>query len=174
MSARNPDGRFRNQNKPTVVSPAMVRAQWVETEAARLKREGFSYEEIADQITQVGRAQKVPLTSLPEGIDFPPDYKITPMGCHRAARRALRRAPTLEANEMRQVDTDRCERMYLFLTPGIRQGDPKSVEPRLTCSPIRPRSMVTSRPRSRSGLRLDPVGRQSCQRSNRSLYSRRR
>ena len=28
---------------------------------------------------------------------------------------------------MRQVDTDRCEKMYLFLTPGIRQGDPKSV-----------------------------------------------
>jgi hypothetical protein len=127
MSARNPDGRFRNQNKPTVVSAAMVRAQWVETEAARLKREGFSYEEIADQITQVGRGQKAPLTSLPEGIYFPPDYKITPMGCHSAARRALRRAPTLEANEMRRVDTDRCEKMYLFLTPGIRQGDPKSV-----------------------------------------------
>ena len=127
MSARNSDGRFRNHNKPAVLSANMVRAQWVETEAVRLKREGFTFEEIADQITQVGRGQKVSVTSLPEGIDFPPDYKITSMGCHKAARRALRRAPTLEANEMRQIDTDRCEKMYLFLTPGIRQGDPKSV-----------------------------------------------
>ena len=28
---------------------------------------------------------------------------------------------------MRRFDTDRCEDMYLFLTPGIRQGDPQSV-----------------------------------------------
>src|SRR6202030_4667706 len=39
----------------------------------------------------------------------------------------LRRAPTREADEMRCFDTDRCEEMYLFLTPGIRQGDPQSV-----------------------------------------------
>ena len=127
MSLRNSDGRFRNNNNPTVVSASMVRAEWVETESARLKREGFTFEEIADLITQVGRGQKVPVTSLPEGITFPPQYKITPMGCHKAVRRALRRAPNLEANEMRQVDTDRCEKMYLNLAPGIRQGDPKSV-----------------------------------------------
>jgi hypothetical protein len=69
----------------------------------------------------------VPVTPLPEGIRFPPDYKITAMGCHKAVRRALRRAPTLEADEMRCFDTERCEEMYLFLTPGIRQGDPQSV-----------------------------------------------
>jgi hypothetical protein len=28
---------------------------------------------------------------------------------------------------MRCFDTERCEEMYLFLTPGIRQGDPQSV-----------------------------------------------
>jgi len=127
MSARNSDGRFRNHNKPAVLSADMLRAQWVESEAMRLKRNGFSYEAIAEQITQVGRGQKVPVTPLPEGADFPPDYRITAMGCHKATRRALRRAPTQEANEMRRFDTDRCEDMYLFLTPGIRQGDPQSV-----------------------------------------------
>lgn len=127
MSARNSDGRFRNNNKPAVVSADMLRAQWVESEATRLKRNGFSYEAIAEQITQVGRGQKVPVTPLPEGVDFPPDYRITAMGCHKATRRALRRAPSQEANEMRRFDTDRCEDMYLFLTPGIRQGDPQSV-----------------------------------------------
>jgi len=96
-------------------------------EAMRLKRNAFSYEAIAEQITQVGRGQKVPVTPLPEGIHFPPDYQITAMGCNKAVKRALRRVPTLEANEMRCFDTDRCEEMYLFLTPGIRQGDPRSV-----------------------------------------------
>jgi len=127
MPTRNSDGRFRNHNKPTVVSADTLRAQWVEMEAMRLKRNAFSYEAIAEQITQVGRGQKVPVTPLPEGIRFPPDYQITAMGCHKAVRRALRRAPTLEADEMRCFDTDRCEEMYLFLTPGIRQGDPQSV-----------------------------------------------
>jgi hypothetical protein len=70
----------------------------------------------------------VPVTPLPEGVDFPPDYRITAMGCYKATRRALRRAPTQEANEMRRFDTDRCEDMYLFLTPGIRQGDRQSVK----------------------------------------------
>lgn len=127
MSARNSDGRFRNHNKPALLSADMLRAQWVESEAMRLKRNGFSYEAIAEQITQVGRGQKVPVTPLPEGVSFPPDYRITAMGCHKATRRALRRAPSQEANEMRRFDTDRCEDMYLFLTPGIRQGDPQSV-----------------------------------------------
>ena len=127
MPPRDSDGRFRNHNKPTRVSADTVRAQWVEIEAMRLKRNGFSYEAIAEQVTQVGRGQKVPVTPLLEGIRFPPDYKITAMGCHKAIRRALRLAPTLEADEMRRFDTDRCEDMYLFLTPGIRQGDPRSV-----------------------------------------------
>jgi hypothetical protein len=55
MSARNSDGRFRNHNKPAVLSADMLRAQWVESEAMRLKRNGFSYEAIAEQITQVDR-----------------------------------------------------------------------------------------------------------------------
>ena len=71
MPTRNSDGRFRNHNKPTVVSADTLRAQWVEMEAIRLKRNGFSYEAIAEQITQAGRGQKVAVTPLPEGIHFP-------------------------------------------------------------------------------------------------------
>jgi hypothetical protein len=52
MPKRNSDGRFRNHNKPTVVSANSLRAQRVEAEATRLKLRGFSYEAIADQITQ--------------------------------------------------------------------------------------------------------------------------
>ena len=67
MSVRDSGGRFRNHNKPTVLSGDLLRARWVESEATRLKREGLSYEEIAEQIRQVGLGQKVPVTSLPEG-----------------------------------------------------------------------------------------------------------
>src|SRR5271167_3221677 len=47
--------------------------------------------------------------------------------CHKALSRALKRAPKLEADEMRRLDTDRCEDMFLSLTPSIRQGDPQAV-----------------------------------------------
>ena len=127
MSARNPDGRFRNHNKPLVLSAEMVRSRWLEGEALRLKRLGFSYEAIAQHITEVGRGQRVPHTLLPEDLTFPPDYKITAMGCHKAFSRALKRAPALEADEMRRLDTDRCEDMFLSLTPSIQKGDPQAV-----------------------------------------------
>ena len=91
MSARNPDGRFRNYNKPLALSAEMLRSRWLEGEVLRLKRLGFSYEAIAQQITEVGRRQKAPLTPLPEDVSFPPDYKITAMGCHKALSRALKR-----------------------------------------------------------------------------------
>ncbi len=126
MSTRNPDGRFRNLNQPTVLSSEMLRAQWVEIEAMRLKLNGLSYEAVAQYITQVGRGLQPPVTPLLEGIRFPPDYQISAMACHKTVRRALRRAPALEADEMRRVDTQRCEAMYHSLTTGIEQGDPQS------------------------------------------------
>ncbi len=126
MSTRSPDGRFRNLNQPTVLSSDMLRAQWVEIEAMRLKRDGLSYEAVAQHITQLGRGQKVPVTPLLDGIHFPPDYKITATACHKAVRRALRRAPALAAYEMRRLDTEWCEELYHCLTAGIQQGDPQS------------------------------------------------
>jgi len=126
MSTRNPDGRFRNLNLPTVLSSEMLRAQWVELEAIRLKRDGLSYEAVAQSITQVGRGHHPPVTPLLDGVRFPPDYKITAMACHKAVRRALRRAPALEAHEIRRLDTERCEDLYHCLTAGIQQGDPQS------------------------------------------------
>lgn len=127
MSARNSDGRFRNHNKPAVLSARTLRARWLKGEVLRLKREGFGFEAIAQQITEVGRGKKAPLTPLPEDITFRADYKITAMGCCRALHRALKRAPALEADAMRRLDTDRCEDLFLSLTPSIRDGDPKAV-----------------------------------------------
>jgi hypothetical protein len=127
MQSRNPDGRFRNHNQPAVLSDHALRARWLEGEVLRLKRLGFSFEAIAEQVTEVGRGQRAPLTPLPEGLDFPPDYSITPMGCHRAFTRALKRTPQTQVDEFRRLDTDRCEDMYLSLSPAIRRGDPQAV-----------------------------------------------
>ena len=46
---------FRNHNKPTVVSTRYLCVRnGLKMEAIRLKQNGFSYEAIAEQITQVG------------------------------------------------------------------------------------------------------------------------
>lgn len=104
-----------------------LRSRWLEGEVLRLKRVGFSYEMIAQQITEVGRGQRPLLPPSPEDVHFPAGYKITAMGCHKAFQRALKRAPALAADEMRQLDIDRCEDMFLSLSAGVRQGDPQSV-----------------------------------------------
>jgi hypothetical protein len=127
MKSRTPDGRFRNHNQPFVLTENTLRSRWLEGEVLRLKRLGFSYETIAQQITEVGRGQRPPLTPIPENVDFPANYKITSMGCHKALQRALKRAPALAADEMRRLDTDRCEDMFLSLSAGVRQGEPQSV-----------------------------------------------
>jgi hypothetical protein len=49
------------------------------------------------------------------------------MGCHKALSRALKRAPTIKADEMRRLDTDRCEDMFLSLSPAIQKGEPQAV-----------------------------------------------
>jgi hypothetical protein len=127
MKSRGPDGRFRNHNQPVVLAQHTVRSRWIESEVLKLKRLGFTYEKIAEQITAIGQGQAAPLAPLPDDVSFPPDYKITPMGCHKALTRALRRAPRLETDELRRIDTDRCEDMYLYLSPAIKQGDPQAV-----------------------------------------------
>lgn len=108
------------------VSEAVRRARWVEAESIRLKRMGFSFEEIAEHITSVGRGQAQPAVATLD-IDFPADYQISKQACHRAFKKALTREPALEVVELRKLDTQRCEEMYLNLQPAIRKGDPPAV-----------------------------------------------
>jgi hypothetical protein len=65
MKSRTPDGRFRNHNQALVLAEHTLRSRWLESEVLRFKRLGFSYEAIAQQITEVGRGQRPPLTPLP-------------------------------------------------------------------------------------------------------------
>ena len=65
MKFRNPDGRFRNHNQPVALTEHTLRARWLEGEVLRMKRLGFSYEAIAQQITEIGRGRR------PRSLLFP-------------------------------------------------------------------------------------------------------
>ena len=128
MMKRQPDGRWRNTRKAMVVSETILRARWIEAETIHLKRMGLSFEAIAEQITREGRRQAQAIVTIPDGVTFPPDFQISRQACHKAFRKAVARQPSLATEEFRKLDTDRCEEMFLNLQPGIRKGNPRSVE----------------------------------------------
>ena len=127
MPHRNYDGTFRGK-RPKKATDRHLLALWVETEVVRLKRFGMDFPRIAERLTLIGRGRTKPITELPPELCFPPDYKISKQACHKAYRNALRREPALVVEEHRQLDTERCEEMILALQPGLRRGDPRSVE----------------------------------------------
>jgi len=125
---RNPDGTFRGNRSASRITDRIVISRWVETEVIRLKRMGIvSFETIADLLTRAGRGESVPVT-MPPGVTFPLHYRISKMGCSKAYRRRMEREPNLAAAEHRRLDTERCEDLFLALQPGIRKGDPRSID----------------------------------------------
>jgi hypothetical protein len=128
MMKRHPDGKWRNARSPIVTSTEMLRARWIESEVLRLKTMGLSFEEMAGQITRVGRGKAPALVPIPEGVTFPEGYSITRQACHKAFRKALARQPALELEELRKLDNARSEEMFLNLQPGIRKGDTRAME----------------------------------------------
>jgi hypothetical protein len=111
-----------------IMSEAAQRARWVEAEVVHLKRMGLSFEAIAEQITRAGRGQAQPITPLPDGLSFPPDYQISRQACHKACRKAIAREPALEVGELRKIDHARSEDMFMNLQPAIRKGNARAIE----------------------------------------------
>jgi len=128
MMKRQPDGTWRNARHPVVVSPATLRARWVEAEVIHLKLMGLHFDAIAEQVTRIGRGQAQALTPIPKGVTFPADYTISRQACHKAFKKAIARDPTLEVDELRKLDTKRSEEMLMNLQPGIRKGNARSIE----------------------------------------------
>jgi hypothetical protein len=128
MMKRNADGTWRNARRAVAVSEAVLRARWVEAETVHLKQMGLSFETIADQITRVGRGQAIAMVPIPDGVTFPPDYRISKQACHKSFTRAIAREPALAVDELRKLDTARCEEMWMNLQPAIRKGNPRSIE----------------------------------------------
>jgi len=111
-----------------VISEALRRARWIESETLHLKRMGLSFEAIAEQITRVGRGHAQAMSTIPEGITFPPDYTITKQACHKAFRKAIAREPALDVEELRKIDNARSEEMLLNLQPSIHKGNMRAIE----------------------------------------------
>jgi hypothetical protein len=125
---RQPDGRWRSVRKAVVVSEAVLRARWIEAETLSLKRIALSFDAIAEHITRVGKRQGQATIAVPEGVTFPADFRISRQACHKAFRKAIAREPSAAAEEFRKLDSARCEDMFMNLVPGIRKGNPRSVE----------------------------------------------
>jgi hypothetical protein len=111
-----------------IISVAVLRARWVETEAVHLKRMGLSFDEIAEQITREGRGMAQPITPIPDGVSFPSEYWISRQACHKACRRALAREPALGVEELRKIDHALSEDMLMNLQPAIRKGNVRAIE----------------------------------------------
>jgi hypothetical protein len=68
------------------------------------------------------------MAPVPQDAEFSEGYQISLQAVHRAFRRAIVRLPNAEAAELRKLDSERLEEMFLSLQAGIRQGDPRSIE----------------------------------------------
>ena len=111
-----------------IVSETVLRARWVEAEVVHLKRMGLPFEAIAEQITRIGRGHAQAITLVPDGVSFPPDYRISRQACHKACRKALAREPALGVEELRKIDHARSEDMFMNLQPAIRKGNMRAIE----------------------------------------------
>lgn len=125
---RNSDGTIRRANSPARLTNRSIIARWVETETLHLKRLGMGYQAIADHIVGVARGSQKAFVTVPQDARFPEGYQISVQAVHRAFRRAILRLPNAEAAELRKLDSERLEEMLFSLQPGIRQGDPRSIE----------------------------------------------
>lgn len=125
---RQPDGTWRGPRQAVTVSVAVLRARWIEAETINLKRIGLTFDAIAEQITRIGRGSAQAIVVVPDGVTFPADFRISRQAIHKAFKKAIGREPSLAAAEYRKLDTARCEEMFLNLQPGVRKGNPRSVE----------------------------------------------
>ena len=125
---RNSDGTIRRTNQPRLLTNRSVIARWVEAETLHLKRLGMSFQVIADHIVGVALGKQQAMVPIPEQAPFTEVYSISAQAVHRAFQRGIARLPNTEADAYRKLDTERCEDMFLSLQPGIRKGDPRSVE----------------------------------------------
>ena len=128
MPARNSDGTIRNARSPKILKPRSVRAGWVTAEILRCKLTGLSMASIALHIGRVGQGLEPALYPLPDGIEFPTNYRISESAIFKAYHKAMDRQPTINAELYRKEDTARCEDLFMKLQRGISNGDPRHID----------------------------------------------
>src|SRR5215469_14333391 len=141
MSHRNDDGTFRGK-QPKRTTNRFLLARWVESEVVRLKNFGMDFARVAEQVTLVGRGAAKPISELPADLRFPINYRISAQGCHKAYGKALRRESALAVEEHRQMDTARCEEIFLLSSLGCGEEIIRASKPQSRCSRTRASSWV--------------------------------
>ena len=125
---RNSDGTLRRANRSKGLTNRSLIARWVEAETLHLKRLGMSYQAIADHLMAVARGQRQAVVPVPAEVRFPDEYRISLQAAHLAFKRAIVRLPNAEAAELRKLDSERLEEMFLALQAEIRKGDSKAID----------------------------------------------
>jgi hypothetical protein len=92
---------------------------WAEAQAYRFIVGRLTQQETAQAITEMGRGIR---PGRLEGVEYPPDYKISQPGVLKAFRRYCQRKPPPGLAEMRRVDTQRCDDIYRAMLSIIRGG----------------------------------------------------
>src|ERR1700688_814689 len=90
-------------------------ALWVQGEAYRMVIAGMTQREIAQVITEMGRGLR---PGRLEGVEYPPDYRISQQAVTLAFRRYCQRNPVPGIAEMRRIDTQRCDDIYRAMAIG--------------------------------------------------------
>lgn len=67
------------------------------------------------------------MVDLPEGVVFPPNYRISARAVLKAFRKALGRRTDLAVHELRAVAHNRLEKLYLATQGGVARGNPDAV-----------------------------------------------
>jgi hypothetical protein len=92
------------------------------------KRKGLSMAAISNHITRVGQGLEQSLSPFPDGIVFPPDYRISESAIYKRYHKAMDQQPAIDAEVYRKEDTARLEDMFLKLQGGISNGDPRCID----------------------------------------------
>ena len=101
---------------------------WIERETLKRKVLGFNYLEIAEAIGQAGRREDSSIVPLPEGVEFPTDFHISPEDAAQACWRALEKLPSTPPHLARKLFSHQLGEMFLLLQAKMRKGDAKSVD----------------------------------------------
>jgi hypothetical protein len=96
--------------QPVKISIAVLKSRFIEAETVHYKRLGLSLDAIAERITRIGRGEAPSMTPIAPEVTFPPDFKISRQGCHKALKRALAREPALEVQELGSSTTHAARR----------------------------------------------------------------
>jgi hypothetical protein len=109
-------------------------AQWVKAQVVRLQAKGMTFERIAAELTAAGNGRGTTITddrrASANGIGRPqfwPGYSITAMGCHKAWKAALSSQVSLAVDELRSVDNQRLDQLFMAAQPGVLRGDPQAI-----------------------------------------------